>query len=894
MNLVVFLAAVCVCCISTVLAKPNPYTPSHQRTVRCGNTALSVNSNSAYRNRRTLVSPGYNNPRQYEANVDCAWNITQGDSNKRIKIKFYKLFIAQDDNCNNDYVSIYDTTTGDLMLRLCGNQCKYTYTTLPRGHSAEVIFHTNSDSIVKRGFQLKYWNTASSTTNNVRCVCRNGGEQYCMKCGGESTEPSGEVMAPNFPESYANDVDCTWTINTQGAEWVSLVFTALDIEFDSSDSSCPFDYLNVFSYADEDTPIATLCGDTCMPVIKVLDSDVRLHFHSDYSVGGSGYRISYYSSLDTSSEFAPDYDASVSYYYNSDFHEVHCNCEEDMGCSGDNAVYDNDVSTTTTPTTEAPGAGTSRCNQNITAMEGSGEVFSQGWPSNYGDNQHCITTILVEENMHIKLRFVTFDVEYHSTCAYDSLNIHHGSINSPVNLDSLCGDHSGEVVISNNVATLEFTSDGSVAGAGYHIQFEAVASEDGSGSGGVSGSGDGDDDSDLDSCGGTLTASGTAGTFTSPNFPNNYPDRLNCVWHISADAGKIIELTVTAFAVEGHRQCDYDSLTFYDGSNARGSPAESSPWCTGNEPSNPIRSTGTDATLVFTSDHSISYEGFSFTYEAKSPADIDDTTDAPTNGVVECGVVPADDTSNGRIVGGSDATRDHYPWQVVLKRHGGFICGASVIHESWVITAAHCVTGNGASAFSITAGVHSRTGYNELNKQNKRVVRVITENYNDRTLENDIALLKLDSPLDFTSNSVRPICIPSNSAPVETNCVITGWGETESSPSSPSILQAAQLPILANSVCSPNLQSQGQALTDDMMCAGSMQGGIDTCQGDSGGPLACRRSSNNAYSLQGITSWGLGCADVGFPGIYTRVANYASWIERKTNGAVSSTSMNFN
>ena len=88
-------------------------------------------------------------------------------------------------------------------------------------------------------------------------------------------------------------------------------------------------------------------------------------------------------------------------------------------------------------------------------------------------------------------------------------------------------------------------------------------------------------------------------------------------------------------------------------------------------------------------------------------------------------------------------------------------------------------------------------------------------------------------------------------------------------------LQALDLPILPDSYCDMNSVKYPflQFDPDSMICAGFPQGGKDSCQGDGGGPLICNGE------LQGITSWGIGCADIGHPGVYTRVCIFNDWIE---------------
>ena len=86
----------------------------------------------------------------------------------------------------------------------------------------------------------------------------------------------------------------------------------------------------------------------------------------------------------------------------------------------------------------------------------------------------------------------------------------------------------------------------------------------------------------------------------------------------------------------------------------------------------------------------------------------------------------------------------------------------------------------------------------------------------------------------------------------------------------PSILQKVTVPFVDEATCKDAYGSS--SITDGMICAGRK--GKDSCQGDSGGPMV-----NMNGEQVGIVSWGYGCAAAGYPGVYTRVSNYASWIE---------------
>jgi len=224
-----------------------------------------------------------------------------------------------------------------------------------------------------------------------------------------------------------------------------------------------------------------------------------------------------------------------------------------------------------------------------------------------------------------------------------------------------------------------------------------------------------------------------------------------------------------------------------------------------------------------------------------------------------------------QIVNGRPAPEGSWPWQISL---GG--CGGTIISEEWVLSAAHC-----GSPSTATAGLHNRSQSNGAGVQRRSIVENKKHpSYNSPAqYSNDVMLLRVSPPFDF-GPGVGAACLPETTVAAGSDCWITGWGTLSSGGSTPSILQEAMVDIKTNAQCDSDYGST--QITDDMICAnGNNNGGTtDACQGDSGGPLVCNKGG--FWYVEGATSWGFGCANPAYPGVWSRVAYNSDWITQNS------------
>ncbi|XP_054434566.1 transmembrane protease serine 2 isoform X2 [Pteronotus mesoamericanus] len=246
---------------------------------------------------------------------------------------------------------------------------------------------------------------------------------------------------------------------------------------------------------------------------------------------------------------------------------------------------------------------------------------------------------------------------------------------------------------------------------------------------------------------------------------------------------------------------------------------------------------------------------------------------------IECGVNRRMGRQS-RIVGGTSAAPGDWPWQVSLQVQGVHVCGGSIITPEWIVTAAHCVEEplNNPRYWTAFAGILRQ--YLMTYEHGYRVEKVISHpNYDSKTKNNDIALMKLQTPLTF-NDKVKPVCLPNPGLRLEPKqpCWISGWGATYEKGKTSDELNAVMVPLIDPVQCNSRYV-YNNLITPTMICAGYLQGTMDSCQGDSGGPLVTLKSS--VWWLIGDTSWGSGCAKANRPGVYGNVTVFTDWIHRQ-------------
>ncbi|XP_059469459.1 protein tolkin-like [Neocloeon triangulifer] len=523
-------------------------------------------------------SPQFGSPSPADTPEKCEWRIT-ATHGERIVLNITDMDMPYTDDCRHDYIEIRDGywIKSPVIGRFCGN--KPLESAITSSGSRMLIVYMTSGRLGGQGFQA----------------------HYEAVCGGDLDMEKGHLESPNFPEDYPALKECVWRISVPENFQVALKFQSFEIE---KHDNCVYDYLEVRDGSFENsTLIGKYCGHKLPTEILSTGNKLWIKFVSDGSVQKAGFSATFMKEFD---ECTTSTEQDCEQICINTLGGYYCSCKIGYELHSDGK----------------------RC---IDACGGlfavpNGTITSPSFPALYPSNKHCSWEIHAPPQYKITLNFTHFDLEGNNhDCEYDNVEVQSIHSNNVARTHGVyCGNVRPEMVTSEtNKMRIEFSTDNSVQKTGFAAVFFTDMDECSVNNGGCQhecknliGSYECScyngfmlhDDQHMCKEGGCKhEIDSPHGNIHSPNYPEYYPSKKECVWKFSTTPGHRIKLAFKEFEIEPHQECTYDNVAFYDG------PGEDSQtlgrFC-GSKIPHPIVASSNELYMVFKSDASVQRKGF--------------------------------------------------------------------------------------------------------------------------------------------------------------------------------------------------------------------------------------------------------------------------------------------
>lgn len=727
---------------------------------------------------------------------------------------------------------------------------------------------------------------------------------------------NGIFTSPRYPDNYNNSLSCQWTITSPSTTRMQLRFTDFDLE---QSNSCTYDYLEIFDSSS--TLIGRFCGNNIPDLIESQSNKLYLVFRTDSADTRRGFEATWIAlgglagsgntkrqiggqcggeftdeeGVLQSTNFPLPYEASSSCKWTiktDAYHEIiltfeffeleqHSVCRYDYVIIKDGATKKAkeigkycgrnspgtikatgnvlQVMFVSDTTTQRKGfKATWKLNRKTSVTpsdcggalnDEKGIVTSPGYPKSVTGRTICTWSITVPEGGRVKFEFVDIDISEHPACGKGYVELRDGKMSTDKSLGSFCGFVLPRPLLSEkNVITVGYLSDGDSKTRGFQAKWTTVY---------PSSTKTPPHFQKETKCGQTFT--------TEKGQITRSTGTKNCSWTIEVPRGKMVSVSVVEINMADDPDCRREQLEVRDGANLN------SPFLArtcGQLKPRPVTSSSNVIVVRHTIFKKQQTSRLKLVWEAVGVGEENELFNTGS-----CGISTATPkfVKKGAVQGLGTT-----PWVVgIMGMFGRVHCGGAILSSEWIITAAHCFERvPWKSLWTVRAGEYDLKR-NEGTEQTVGIRKIIMHpNYNSKTHDNDITLLRLNRPLTLNA-IVKTVCLPSAGTMFEQNkkCSLAGWGARKflRQPKEPLV---HVLPKLINrKKCNSSAAYDGK-ITDRMLCAGNDR--IDSCQGDGGSPLTCVTQDKN-YVI-GLASWGNGCGFPGKYGVYTDVRKYINWI----------------